>query len=67
MACLLFLEALEIDFMYLCMLNELCSFWLKVEHSTLTHGARALAKHAERSSSKYWGSIDGNGEQLLVP
>ncbi|RXI00828.1 hypothetical protein DVH24_001062 [Malus domestica] len=33
---------------------------LNVEHSTLTHGARALAKHAERSSSKYWGTIDGN-------
>ncbi|XP_068316849.1 uncharacterized protein [Pyrus communis] len=33
---------------------------LNVEHSTLTHGARALAKHAERSISKYWGTIDGN-------
>lgn len=33
---------------------------LNVEHSTLTHGARALAKHAEQSSSKYWGTIDGN-------
>ncbi|XP_021821592.1 uncharacterized protein LOC110763145 [Prunus avium] len=33
---------------------------LNVEGSTLTHGARALAKHAHRSSSKYWGSLDGS-------
>ncbi|KAK7325084.1 hypothetical protein VNO77_29153 [Canavalia gladiata] len=26
----------------------------------LTHGARALAKHACRSSSGYWGSLNGN-------
>ncbi|KAJ1424490.1 PUA-like superfamily [Sesbania bispinosa] len=28
--------------------------------SSLTDGARALAKHACRSSSGYWGSLDGN-------
>ncbi|ONI29463.1 hypothetical protein PRUPE_1G199500 [Prunus persica] len=33
---------------------------LNVEGSTLTHGARALAKHAHRSSSKYWGTLDGS-------
>ncbi|XP_062173623.1 uncharacterized protein LOC133879087 isoform X2 [Alnus glutinosa] len=27
---------------------------------TLTHGARALAKHANRSSSKYWGTLKGS-------
>ncbi|KAE8076563.1 hypothetical protein FH972_015203 [Carpinus fangiana] len=27
---------------------------------TLTHGARALAKHANRSSSKYWGTLEGS-------
>ncbi|XP_050212492.1 uncharacterized protein LOC126664244 isoform X5 [Mercurialis annua] len=31
-----------------------------VNGSTLTQGARALAKHSERSSSKYWGVVDGN-------
>ncbi|KAI5351077.1 hypothetical protein L3X38_003968 [Prunus dulcis] len=33
---------------------------LNVEGSTLTHGARALAKHAHRSSSKYWGTLVGS-------
>ncbi|XP_050212493.1 uncharacterized protein LOC126664244 isoform X6 [Mercurialis annua] len=33
---------------------------LSVNGSTLTQGARALAKHSERSSSKYWGVVDGN-------
>ncbi|KAK4566588.1 hypothetical protein RGQ29_002741 [Quercus rubra] len=27
---------------------------------TLTHGARALAKHANRSTSKYWGTLEGS-------
>ncbi|XP_037496503.1 uncharacterized protein LOC105628461 isoform X1 [Jatropha curcas] len=31
-----------------------------VKVSSLTHGARALAKHAERSSNKYWGILSGN-------
>ena len=31
----------------------------------LTHGAKALAKHHHRSSSKYWGTFHGNGEQFL--
>ncbi|PKI63816.1 hypothetical protein CRG98_015800 [Punica granatum] len=31
-----------------------------VKGSTLTDGARALAKHFSRSSSKYWGSLDGS-------
>ncbi|XP_042984725.1 uncharacterized protein LOC122313629 isoform X1 [Carya illinoinensis] len=31
-----------------------------VEGCTLTHGARALEKHANRSSSKYWGTLKGN-------
>ncbi|KAM7278746.1 hypothetical protein ACFE04_005880 [Oxalis oulophora] len=31
-----------------------------VQGSTLSHGARALAKHADRSSSKYWGNFTGN-------
>ncbi|XP_061365169.1 uncharacterized protein LOC133308551 [Gastrolobium bilobum] len=32
----------------------------KPDEFALTHGARALAKHACRSSSGYWGSLDGN-------
>lgn len=39
--------------------------WLEVNGSALTHGARALAKHAERSSNKYWGIISGSGECLM--
>ncbi|XP_050212489.1 uncharacterized protein LOC126664244 isoform X2 [Mercurialis annua] len=35
-------------------------FDIQVNGSTLTQGARALAKHSERSSSKYWGVVDGN-------
>ncbi|XP_021643354.2 uncharacterized protein LOC110637521 isoform X2 [Hevea brasiliensis] len=31
-----------------------------VNGSALTHGARALAKHTERSSNKYWGIISGS-------
>ncbi|XVF65642.1 hypothetical protein PTKIN_Ptkin09bG0265500 [Pterospermum kingtungense] len=31
-----------------------------VKGSTLTHGARALAKHADRSSNKYWGNLNGS-------
>nr|GMD96709.1 uncharacterized protein LOC109179562 [Ipomoea batatas] len=31
-----------------------------VKGSRLTDGARALAKHANRSSSRYWGSLSGN-------
>ncbi|XWS09369.1 hypothetical protein CRYUN_Cryun40dG0079300 [Craigia yunnanensis] len=31
-----------------------------VKGSTLTHGARALAKHADRSSNKYWGNLKGS-------
>ncbi|KAL4310061.1 hypothetical protein GQ457_01G023610 [Hibiscus cannabinus] len=31
-----------------------------VKGSTLTHGARALAKHVDRSSSKYWGNLIGS-------
>ncbi|KAJ4723551.1 RNA-binding ASCH domain protein [Melia azedarach] len=31
-----------------------------IKGSTLTHGARALAKHAARSSNRYWGKYDGS-------
>ncbi|XP_015583632.1 uncharacterized protein LOC8284754 isoform X2 [Ricinus communis] len=31
-----------------------------VKGSALTHGARALAKHSERCSIKYWGILDGS-------
>ncbi|KAI9193866.1 hypothetical protein LWI28_000857 [Acer negundo] len=31
-----------------------------VKSSTLTHGARALAKHANRTSDKYWGIFNGS-------
>lgn len=31
-----------------------------VKGSTLTHGSRALAKHADRSSNKYWGNLNGS-------
>ncbi|XP_065866808.1 uncharacterized protein [Euphorbia lathyris] len=34
----------------------------KVKGSVLTHGARALAKHAERSGNKYWGILSGNDD-----
>ncbi|XVF29435.1 hypothetical protein REPUB_Repub15cG0120700 [Reevesia pubescens] len=33
-----------------------------VKGSTLTHGARALAKHVDRNSNKYWGNLNGSGE-----
>ncbi|KAK9288552.1 hypothetical protein L1049_017011 [Liquidambar formosana] len=33
---------------------------LNVKGSTLTHGARALAKHANRSCNNSWGSFDGS-------
>lgn len=36
---------------------------VEVEGSTLTHGARALAKHAHRSGNKYWGTLDGNDSE----
>ncbi|WCJ41289.1 RNA-binding ASCH domain protein [Euphorbia peplus] len=34
----------------------------KVKGSVLTHGARALAKHAERCGNKYWGTLNGNDD-----
>lgn len=36
------------------------------QENALTHGARALAKHAYRSSSGYWGSLDGNGKASFL-
>jgi hypothetical protein len=39
--------------------------WLEIKGSALTHGARALAKHAERSRDRYWGILGGSGEYLL--
>ncbi|TYI39600.1 hypothetical protein ES332_A02G107100v1 [Gossypium tomentosum] len=33
---------------------------LSVKGSTLTHGARALAKHVNQSSNKYWGNLNGS-------
>ncbi|KHG27424.1 Lysine-specific demethylase 5C [Gossypium arboreum] len=33
---------------------------LSVKGSTLTHGARALAKHVNRSSNKCWGNLNGS-------
>lgn len=33
-----------------------------IQENGLTHGARALAKHACRSISSYWGSLNGNGK-----
>jgi hypothetical protein len=38
---------------------------LRLKVVTLTDGARALAKHANRSSSKYWGTLEGSGEDLF--
>ncbi|XP_022857963.1 uncharacterized protein LOC111378916 isoform X3 [Olea europaea var. sylvestris] len=35
----------------------------KVKGSTLTDGARALAKHVNRSSSGYWGSLCGSDSE----
>ncbi|XP_011007395.1 PREDICTED: uncharacterized protein LOC105113079 isoform X2 [Populus euphratica] len=32
-----------------------------IKGSALTHGARALAKHAERSRDRYWGILGGSG------
>ncbi|KAG4211159.1 hypothetical protein ERO13_A02G093300v2 [Gossypium hirsutum] len=37
-----------------------------VKGSTLTHGARALAKHVNQSSNKYWGNLNGSGELLVL-
>lgn len=34
--------------------------WLEIKGSALTHGARALAKHAERSRDRYWGILGGS-------
>ncbi|XP_034685596.1 uncharacterized protein LOC117914382 isoform X3 [Vitis riparia] len=42
---------------------------LEVESCTLTDGARALAKHVNRSSQKFWGNFDGsdsNKNQLAM-
>lgn len=36
----------------------------EVKGSTLTDGARALAKHVNRSSDKYWGNFIGSGENF---
>jgi len=33
-----------------------------IQENGLSHGARALAKHACRSASSYWGSLNGNGK-----
>lgn len=38
---------------------------LEVGSCTLTDGARALAKHVNRSSQKFWGNFDGSGEHLF--
>ncbi|KAL5543201.1 hypothetical protein UlMin_010911 [Ulmus minor] len=35
-----------------------------VKGSRLTHGAQALAKHANWSGNNYWGTLDGSGEFL---
>jgi hypothetical protein len=37
-----------------------------LQENALTDGARALAKHACRSSSGYWGSLVGNGKNSLL-
>ena len=37
----------------------------EVEGCTLTDGARALAKHVNRSSQKFWGNFHGSGEDLF--
>jgi len=41
-------------------------FMINIQENALTHGARALAKHACRSSSGYWGSLVGNGEYSFL-
>lgn len=51
------LEPSKILFAYL---SNSLSF-LEVKGSSLTCGARALAKHATRSSNRYWGRYDGSG------
>ena len=37
-------------------------YMIIIQESGLTCGARALAKHACRSISSYWGSLNGNGK-----
>jgi hypothetical protein len=39
---------------------------INIQENALTDGARALAKHACRSSSGYWGSLVGNGKNSLL-
>ena len=39
---------------------------INIQENALTHGARALTKHACRSSSGYWGSLVGNGEYSFL-
>lgn len=39
--------------------------WLEVKGSKLTDGARALAKHLNRSSDGYWGTFCGSGKFLM--
>jgi hypothetical protein len=41
-------------------------FMINIQENALTDGARALAKHACRSSSGYWGSLVGNGEYFFL-
>lgn len=36
--------------------------WIEVKGSSLTTGARALAKHVDRSSEGYWGPLHGSGQ-----
>ncbi|XAR71104.1 hypothetical protein NMG60_11028218 [Bertholletia excelsa] len=48
----------------------LSSFQLRhnpnIECSTLTDGARALAKHINRCSNQFWGAFGGNGHWLVL-
>jgi hypothetical protein len=39
---------------------------INIQENALTDGARALAKHACRSSSGYWGSLIGNGKNSFL-
>jgi len=45
--------------------NYICKLLIIIQENGLTDGARALAKHACRSSSGYWGSLNGNGKDFF--
>lgn len=45
---------------FICIVIKIFIPWIEVKSSTLTIGARSLAKHVHRSSLQFWGNFDGS-------